>query len=39
MGVRGITQQAEQHLEAPMAVLASLARTIRVMLNRYRSIC
>ena len=35
--VYAITDQGEQHLEASMATLASLARTVRVMLKRYRS--
>lgn len=37
--VYAITEQGEQHLEASMAVLASLARRIRVLLNCYRSGC
>ena len=34
-----ITEQGEQHLEASMAALATLARTVRVILKRYRSGC
>ena len=37
--VYAITQEGEQHLEASMATLASLARTVRVILNRYRRGC
>jgi poly-beta-hydroxybutyrate-responsive repressor len=37
--VYALTEQGEQHLEASMAMLASLARTVRGMLNRYRSGC
>ena len=37
--VYGIPEQGEQHLEASMKILASLARTVRVTLKRYRSGC
>ena len=35
--VYSITESGEQHLEASMPALASLLRTVRGMLNRYRS--
>ena len=37
--VYAITEKGEQDLEASMKMLASLARTVRVILKRYRSGC